>query len=131
MEIICFGLILALFAGFCIRHRPFQTLSLEQLALLGYCCYMLGDLFSPVVNRHQYPGVQWLFPVLLAVATLRKGQRVSLAALAMGLLLNIFHFPLLKMRNTTGEYLLLLVLVVLSLAHGETATPKPPPARVS
>jgi hypothetical protein len=131
VEIVSLGLIGALFVGFCIRRRPFQRLSLEQVALLGYGLYMLSDLTSPVVIRHQYPGVQWLFPVLLAGAILHRRQGIVLAGLFAGVLLNIFHFPLVRMHNTTGEYLLLTVILLLSLVPDKTKTSKPLPARVS
>ena len=131
VEIVSLGLIGGLFVGFCIRGRPFGHLSLERVALLGYGLYMLSDLTSPVVMRHQYPGVQWLFPVLLAAATLQRRQGLVLTGLFAGVLLNIFHFPLVKMHNTSGEYLLLILILLLSLVPGKTATSKPLPAVVS
>lgn len=110
---ICLGLIGLLFLLFYFRHRPFTQLSLETTAFFGACLYMISDLFSPVY-RYQYPGVQWLFPLLLAAAVCKGKQRVACWFLLAGILLCILHVPLIRMRNTTGEFLFLAVLLTLS-----------------
>jgi hypothetical protein len=115
---VCLGSIAALLVFFCIRHSPFRTLTLEQLTIFGCCLYMISDLCSPVY-RHQYPTVQWLFPLCLTAATLRGSARGLLWLLFMGILLNIFHVPFLRMRNTLGEYLWLGILLVLSFASSD------------
>jgi Na+-transporting methylmalonyl-CoA/oxaloacetate decarboxylase beta subunit len=75
---------------------------------------MLSDLFSPLL-RHQYNTLQWIFPLLLIAAVLKPGKWPVIGLLLAGMLLNIVHIPHVKMQNTMGEYLILLVLLTLSL----------------
>jgi hypothetical protein len=109
---------------FYFRNRPFTFLTLEQVTLFGCCLYMLSDLFSPFY-RHQYPAVQWVFPLLLAAATVQGKYRAWLWLIFAGLLVSIFHIPFMKLRNTTGEYLFLFVLLALSLLPGWQPAPHP------
>jgi hypothetical protein len=96
------------------RSHPLRELSLERITLFGYCLYMLSDLFSPLL-RHQYNTLQWIFPLLLIAAVLKPGKWPVIGLLLAGMLLNIVHIPHVKMQNTMGEYLILLVLLTLSL----------------
>lgn len=122
---ICCGLIGLLFLLFFVRHRPFTALSLEKTAFFGCCLYMISDLFSPVY-RYQYPAVQWLFPLLLAAAVCKGEQRIACWILLAGILLNSWRFPLIRMPNTTGEILFLVVLLTLSFmsARRQSGFPK-------
>ncbi|MBS1566174.1 MAG: hypothetical protein JST39_17455, partial [Bacteroidetes bacterium] len=104
---------LILLGFFIARHRR-KPYDLSQIAMFGFCIYMLSDLFSPVW-RHQYYTVQWLFPVLLAAANYRPEQRKWFIAIGLALLLNIVNIPFVKMEHTIGEYMLLLVLLYLSI----------------
>jgi hypothetical protein len=75
---------------------------------------MLVDLFSPVY-RHQYYGVQWLFPLLLAASVYKPANRGFYVALLTGLLLNVINTGFIKMEHSLGEYLILITLLWLSL----------------
>jgi hypothetical protein len=130
LMIICVGGVGAALLFFCLRNRPFTRISLEQAVLFGYALYMFSDFCSPV-SRYQYPTVQWLFPLLLAAAILNGKQRAARWWLLAGLLMNILHIPYWKMRNTSGEYIFLAVLLVLSLIPGRLKASKPLGASVS
>jgi Glycosyltransferase family 87 len=112
------------------RYRPFTTVPPENLALFAYCLYMLADFFSPVYRR-QYNTVQWIFPLLLACATYRGKNRFLILLLFVGLLLNITPAPWLKMRATIGEYLWLVVLLLMAADPAPADNAKPLPAGVS
>ena len=102
-----------LIGAFYLRDRPFQSTDLSRTALFGFSLYMVADLFSPVY-RYQYYTVQWIFPLLLAAAAHRSGQK-GIYVLIAGLLLNCIHLPFIKMENTIGEYLFMITLLTLSL----------------
>ena len=94
---------------------------LQAVAILGYCLFMISDLFSPVY-RHQYYAVQWMFPVLLTAAGYRHGQPSIYIAIAAGLLLNVLNISFLPMEHTVGEYIMLAAFIVLSLRRQKTST---------
>ena len=89
----------------------------EQIAILGFCLYMISDLFSPIY-RHAYYGVQWIMPLLLAACLYRGQQRTIYGWLFICLLLNIVHLPFLPMGNTIGEYGFLAGLLMIGFAQG-------------
>jgi hypothetical protein len=93
---------------------------LLSLAILGYCLYMIADLFSPVW-RHQYYTTQWLCPLLLAASAWRPSQRNFFLLLGAGLVLNIVNLSFMKMEHSIGEYLFCLVLLLMVLLPGERA----------
>jgi hypothetical protein len=80
--------------------------SLGHAAIMGFCLYMVSDLFSPVY-RHQYYTVQWICPLLIAAALFTANRRWYYVLLISGLLLNIVHVDFIKMGHTLGEYILL------------------------
>jgi hypothetical protein len=88
--------------------------SLEQAAIMGFCLYMISDLFSPVY-RHQYYTVQWICPLLIAAALFTSNRRWYYVLLFAGLLLNIIHLDFIKMGHTLGEYILLGTLLAFAL----------------
>lgn len=92
------------------------SITLPNIALLGYCLYMIVDLFSPVY-RHQYYGVQWLFPLLLAASAYKPANKWFYVALLAGLWLNVINTGLIKMEHSLGEYLMLITLLVLSISR--------------
>lgn len=114
-------LFVLLFAGICFRLRKTQKyIELPNIAILGFCIYMISDLFSPIW-RHQYYTTQWLFPLLLAAAVYNKTNKRVYALLLAGLVLNIVSTPYMKMEHTIGEYLILFTLIYLSLTKRLTA----------
>ncbi len=110
------ALLLIAVAGGCffIIHRPTSSVPLTQLAMLGFCVYMITDLFSPIY-RYTYNEVQWLFPLFLMAAMAQWRYRRIYAVFLAGLLLGIVHFPFVKMGYTIGEYLILASLLSFSL----------------
>jgi len=111
----CMVLALLLFYN---RHNA-TGFSLPALALIGFALFMILDLFSPVY-RHQYYGVQWLFPLLLGAAVYRPVDKKIYVLLAAGMLLNIVNIRFVPMEHTMGEYIMLVAIIVLSLRR-ETA----------
>ena len=105
--------IIFLLMAFVIRHRA-SGFAMAATALLGFSCYMLTDIFSPV-HRHQYYGVQWFFPLLLIAALYTPMQQKWWIPLGAGLLLTIVNLKSIPMEHTIGEYLLLLGCNFLSL----------------
>lgn len=101
---------------FCWFHwrRPLGRTDWLNTAMLGYCLYMLSDLFSPLY-RHQHYEVQWLCPLFLAAATVQRRYWPAYGGILAGLLLGIAHLSFLKMGNTIGEYLILASLLGLSI----------------
>jgi hypothetical protein len=95
-------------------RKPGEMRDLSEAAILGFCLYMVSDLFSPIY-RHQYYTLQWICPVLIATSLYNARRPRIYVLLLAGLLLNIFHFGFVKMGNTIGEYLILAVLIVFSL----------------
>jgi hypothetical protein len=91
-----------------------------RLAIIGFCLYMISDLFSPIY-RHAYYGVQWIMPLLLAAAVYGEREhdrrRPVYAWLLLCLLLNIVHLPFIRMGNTIGEYGFLIGLLAIGFAH--------------
>lgn len=85
------------------------------IAMLGYCLYMISDLFSPIY-RHQYYTVQWIFPLLLAAAIVQSRWKVPFGLLLTGLLLNISKTGFIPMQHTLGEYLILAALLSLAFS---------------
>jgi hypothetical protein len=106
--------ILFLFTVFAWRNRSATVADLPRITVFGFCLYMVSDLFSPVW-RHQHYTIQWLCPLLLVAATFRPSQKLLLAILGFGLLLNIVNLDFMKMEHTIGEYLLLMVLLLAAL----------------
>ena len=99
-------------------RRP--DISLAQLAMFGYCLYMLTDLFSPV-TRWLYYAVQWLFPILLALATfpLRKfsDKALLIVGLVVGAGILVVGLPFAHVY-TAGEYLCFFTFLALTLTPG-------------
>jgi hypothetical protein len=87
-----------------------------QLAIIGFCLYMISDLFSPIY-RHAYYGVQWIMPLLLAASLYRGRQHWLYGGLLICLLLNVVHVPFLSMGNTIGEYGFLIGLLMIGFAQ--------------
>jgi hypothetical protein len=102
-----------------VRKRDYDP---AAVAILGYCLYMVSDLFSPVY-RHQYYTVQWFFPILLTAAIYRPSFRWPFRLIIIGLLLNISKINFIKMQHTIGEYLILAALVLLVLLYKRVDRP--------
>ncbi|HXB35533.1 MAG TPA: glycosyltransferase family 87 protein [Puia sp.] len=111
-------------------RRRYGELQPAQLAIIGFCLYMISDLFSPIY-RHAYYGVQWIMPLLLAAALYQKRLNRWYLGLLAALLLNIVHLPFLKMGNTLGEYVFLVCLLAIGLGSGDAESRKSAPVRAS
>jgi hypothetical protein len=90
--------------------------AVARLAIIGFCLYMISDLFSPIY-RHAYYGVQWIMPLLLAAAVYNRRERRVYLCLLLCVLLNIVHLPFMRMANTIGEYGFLIGLLAIGFAH--------------
>jgi hypothetical protein len=94
-----------------------------QLAIAGFCLYMISDLFSPIY-RHAYYEVQWIMPLLIAASLYGRRGRGVYGLLLVCLLLNIVHLPFVRMGNTIGEYGFLGCLLAIALGFGAHGRPK-------
>jgi len=103
-------------------NRSSDGPDISQVAIFGFCLYMLADLFSPII-RNQYYATQWIFPLLIAAVTFDSRRRLPYLMILVGLLLSCIHLPFIKMGFTMGEYLILVALLVLSIFPG--SKPKP------
>lgn len=110
LSVVC---LLLLLLAFYKRHRA-AGFALPDLAITGFCLFMIADLFSPVY-RHQYYTVLWMFPLLLSAAMYQPLLQKIYLVLAVGLLLNVVNIPVLPMEHTMGEYIMLVGFIVLSL----------------
>jgi hypothetical protein len=95
-------------------RKKYDLLHLPNVAIFGFCLYMITDLASPVW-RHQYYTMQWLFPVLVAASIYKPANKWLYGGLLTGLVLNVINSDLIKMEHTIGEYLILGVLLYMSL----------------
>jgi hypothetical protein len=111
-------------------RRRYGDLEPAQLAIIGFCLYMISDLFSPIY-RHAYYGVQWIMPLLLAAYLYRGRLNRWYLGLLAALLLNIVHLPFLKMGNTLGEYAFLVCLLAIGLGFGDAESRKSAPGVTS
>ena len=111
------SLIIALFAFFYIKSKKIlvNKTDIKYLVLLGFCFYMITDLFSPVY-RHQYYTLQWMFAVLLFFSISSKKYFFSILV-ATGVFLNMINTDEIKMEHTIGEYLILFSLIIFSFAY--------------
>lgn len=87
------------------------------LACLGFCFYMVTDLFSPIY-RHQYYTLQWVAPVLLffSISKIKTDWKFMLI-ICSGIILNMLNIPVIKMEHTIGEYLVLCTLLLYSFVY--------------
>lgn len=105
---------LLLLAGVFYYKKWNESPGIEEIAIMGFCLYMVSDLFSPVY-RHQYYTVQWMFPLFLAISYFRPSWKWTCLFIWAGLLLNSLNLGFMKMEHTIGEYIWLLCLIALSL----------------
>lgn len=107
-------------------RRRYGELEPAQVVIVGFCLYMISDLFSPIY-RHAYYTVQWIMPLLIAASLYRARVRGVYVLLLACLLLNIVHLPFVRMGNTIGEYGFLGCLLAIGLglmgADGRKAGP--------
>jgi hypothetical protein len=75
-------------------HRQ-SGFNIYNTAILGFCLYMISDLFSPIY-RFEYYTVQWFFPILLAASGYVKTYKWIYIAIAAGLIFNIINSPFIK-----------------------------------
>jgi hypothetical protein len=117
----------AVMAALVVVRRRYGEPEPAQLAIIGFCLYMISDLFSPIY-RHAYYGVQWILPLLLAANLYRGRGRGVYGMLLACLLLNIVHLPFVRMGNTIGEYGFLGCFLAIGLGLGGTDSRKAIPA---
>lgn len=99
------GLLCFVFWYQCIRkqiHRP----SINDIAILGFCLYMISDLCSPTY-RFLYNFPQWAFPVILVASQYNLKYVKAYIIILLGLLLNIIEINSLRSEHSVGEYILL------------------------
>lgn len=101
---------------FLIIYKKKRTVSVPNIAIFGFCLYMVTDFFSPIW-RHQYNTVQWLFPLLIAAAYYKISDKWIYLLLLTGLLLNIVNTDLIKMEHTIGEYIFMITFLILSFTR--------------
>ena len=121
LPLIALGVFLAvcLFAVgglFYLYSRSNGPVPVAVAAIMGFCLYMITDLFSPVW-RHQYYTVQWIFPVLLAAAIFKPVFKWPCLLMWAGLVLNCLNITFIKMEHSIGEYFLLISLIALVLTR--------------
>lgn len=117
LAVTSFVLIIIIVSLFYLYNRK-TGFSIYNIALLGFCLYMIADLFSPIY-RHQYYTVQWLFPLFLAAGGYLKMYRWIYIALALGIFLNVINSPYIKMEHTIGEYLILGAMLLLAFVYNK------------
>jgi len=120
----------AVMTALVVVRRRYGDLEPTQLAIIGFCLYMISDLLSPIY-RHSYYGVQWILPLLLAASLYRGRLNRWYLGLLAALLLNIVHLPFLKMGNTLGEYGFLVCLLAIGLGFGDGESRKSAPGGTS
>jgi hypothetical protein len=86
-----------------------------NIAIFGFCLYMVSDLFSPLF-RHQYPAVQWLFPLLLAAVGFKKNYKMIYLFIIAGLILMILP-NFIPMQHSFGEYIIFASLLLLAFVY--------------
>jgi hypothetical protein len=121
LETAAIVLMAALCGCFYFLHRPFNDVSVAQVAVFAYCLYMISDLFSPIY-RHQYYTVQWLFPLLVTAAVWSSRRRTGYWLVAACLVVSAVHFPFAKMQNTVAEYAIMAILLGFSLLSKKYCT---------
>jgi hypothetical protein len=103
-------LLLCVLFYFYFRKQKFLLLN---LIILGYCFYMISDLFSPIY-RYQYYTTQWIVLLFLSAAYFSKAHIKVYLFILLGLFFNLINTSLIPMRHTIGEYIWLTSFVVLS-----------------
>jgi len=116
LQILSLCCMLGVLGVFLLRHRAAGGYDMPRVAMLGYCLYMISDLFSPIY-RWQYYTVQWIFPLLLAAAIYDRRDKWAFRLLLTGLGLNIINVNWTHLEHSLGEYLMLGALISLSLSR--------------
>ncbi len=110
-----FSLICIFTLLFYFTHRQ-RGFIIYNLAILGFCLYMISDLFSPIY-RFEYYTVQWFFPLLLAASGYVRTYKWIYIAVAAGLIFNMINSPVIKMEHTIGEYIIFAALLLLAFVY--------------
>ena len=119
LMLISFVIILFLLISFFFKYRKINigNTDLRILFCLGFCIYMVTDLFSPIY-RNQYYTIQWVAPVLLFFSVSKfKADLKFILLISSGIILNMINTPLIKMEHTIGEYLVLCTLLLYSFVY--------------
>ena len=114
LEVFNILMLLVLLSLFYLQQKRFPELNIAIYAIFGFCLYMTVDFFSPVV-RYQYYTVQWVFPVFVMAAFYNNRLRRIYVLIVLGTILNIINSPMIKMRHSMGEYLILITLLWMCL----------------
>lgn len=103
------GISFIILLGLLFFKKFYGTIQLDSfsIAIIGFCMYMVTDIFSPVY-RHPYNASQWIFPLLLLATryTPSSFRKIMIITIIAGLFLNSLALRLLPMQNTLGEYLI-------------------------
>lgn len=108
-------LIVVLMIALYFRQKRSRNLDISVFAIFGFCLYMMSGFFSPIF-RTQYQTVQWIFPVFVMAAFYNHRLRGVYLLILLGILLNISNSPMIKMRHTLGEFLILFPLLWMCLS---------------
>lgn len=114
-----------LLGAFVFKRGKDPSMDLTAAALLGFCLYMMSDLFSPIM-RGQYYTAQWIFPLLFCASFYQRRYKTFQLLLLLGLFLNVLTISQIKMRHTLGEYLILSALLWFSFFGKSVDKPAEP-----
>lgn len=114
LSVLSFSSIIIVFIFFQSYRKKNGGYGLPNLAVIGFCLYMITDLFSPFF-RGQYYAVQWLFPLLIVAAYMEKEDWWVCVLAVVALLLSIINTDLIKMEHSIGEYLFLVTFILFAL----------------
>lgn len=88
-----------------------HTIGLPQLVVLGFCLYLITELFSPI-KRFQYNAVQWAGPLMLFAAKTSSALTITFFVALIGLLLNVSTLYIVGLEHTIGEFIMLCSLLI-------------------
>ena len=97
-------------------RRTIRSFDHHHISILGFCLYMISDIFSPI-HRFQYNASQWIFPLFLIAAQFNSANKKIYAAIVLGLILNCVNLPFMPMEQTIGEYIIFLSTLVLLFTY--------------
>jgi hypothetical protein len=124
VNLICLLLIAGLAFVFFKRHKTIAP-TILQIICFALLLYLITDFCSPM-KRLQYYTVQFLPAILIPLLGVKRIKDIILLLLAIAVLLNITNTPLIPIRHTVGEIIILGVLLCLSIIHIRSQKPEQP-----
>lgn len=83
-----------------------NNLPLEKLLLLGFCLYRWTEFLIPI-PMGLYQWTTWLCPLLIFITQKKKVAEWSSILVLIGFTLNLLFMPLLPMKHTIGQFIIL------------------------